>query len=574
MQIFITVKVVFNMLYDVCYVEKCGGFNKMADEEACCGLLAALTAIYIYLSVIYYFFVYVFEYILYSAALIMAAWILYNFSKACVRCYKRELPGASEIKPTGTQPAYKQYFFRQVYFDLRDITKENYATNTESIKHFFNLIKANLYDGDKTKLIVTWPIGLSLLIAILLAIVFGGGAYILVTLLHISVALLSFLGIIIGSILLIGIENLNMARNRIFFACPNCYEKYLLPTYICDKCGVKHTKLVPGQYGLLKRECECGNNLETLFFNGKNKLEKICPICSNHLNRETGTAINVHYPIIGGQSSGKSSFLVASMIVLNEMSEKEIIDLSFPEDSDENQFKAFESDFKNGIAMVKTVAVDKPRAFLFEIDKKVNKKPPYLIYMYDAAGEIFENLDSLRLHKYYSYVSGIVFLIDPFSIRAVKRQYEAELSDHSKYIKPSKEKLQDIYARMIINMDEHKESRKIFSNGKYKMPIAVVITKSDVFDLDSTILNFDSDDMHCEQSQTDDNIASNQIRSWLYNHGEGNFVRGVESTFTHVRYFSCSALGRMPNETSSEEFIPRNVGEILKWLFSFRNIIT
>ena len=95
------------MIYDVCYFEKFGGFNKMADEEACCGLLAALTAIYIYLSVIYYFFVYVFEYILYSAALIMAAWILYNFSKACIRCYKRELPGASEIKPTGTQPAYK-----------------------------------------------------------------------------------------------------------------------------------------------------------------------------------------------------------------------------------------------------------------------------------------------------------------------------------------------------------------------------------------------------------------------------------------------------------------------------------
>jgi hypothetical protein len=538
----------------------------MGNDE-CVGI-AIVAAIYI--GAVVLFFQYIFVPVLYIASLIMAVYILSNFSKACIKCFKGQLPGASEDKPSGDQPAFKQYFFKKAYIDLRDITIENYKLNKESIKQFINTIKSKFFNEGATW--ATWPVGLAAFMAVPVAILVGVGIYLTVTFFHVMIVLSSAISIFITSMIFIGIENINMARWRIFFACPNCYDKFSMPIYFCPTCNAKHTKLVPGQYGITKRKCECGTLLPTLFFNGKNELLKNCPKCNHQLSSETGMAINVHYPIVGGQSTGKSSFLVASMITLREMSEEEGFSLTFPKE-DRVKFEKFETDFKTGIAMNKTVVQDKPRAFLLNIDTKVDKKPPHLIYMYDAAGEIFENMDSLRLHKYFEYISGIFFLIDPFSIHVIRRKYESELLNYSKNIGPSKEKLQDIYDRMIINLGEHKENRKIFfSDGKYKIPIAVVITKSDAFDLDNTIKNINSDNMELE-NQIDNDITSNQIRDWLYNIGEDNFIRGVESTFANVKYFSCSALGRMPNEISNKEFVPKNVESIIKWMFSFRKII-
>ena len=541
------------------------------EEDDCCGIVVIIGAIALYIGALYLFFRYVFIYVLYIAALIMAVWILVNFSKACIRCIKRELPGATDIKPTGSQPAYKQYFFRQAFIDLKDITLENFELNKESILTIIEGTKETLFEEERT--IFTWPLGIAIFIAIPFAIVLGGAVYLIVTAIHVLVVLLSASAIVMAAMVFRALEYLNMARWRIFFACPSCYERFSMPIYSCPDCNAQHTKLVPGQYGIFKRRCECGNLLPTLFLNGKNKLPSKCPNCNHPLTAEAGVTINVHYPIVGGKVTGKSSFLVASMLVLSEKGKEEGVELSFPEEKDKGKFERFETNFKTGIPPDKTVADVKPRAFLVKLQQEEKKKPAHLIYMYDAAGEIFEDMDPLRHHKYFEYLSGIFFLIDPFSIPVIKQEYEAELSNYYKNVSPSEEPPHAIYDRMIINLEQHKGQKKVLlQEGKYEIPIAVVITKSDAFDLGSKITSLNPELFNAGKNKTEEDIFSEQIRDWLSNNGQGNFVRSVESMFTYVKYFSCSALGHMPDDTSDRPFTPKNVDAAIKWLFSFRKV--
>lgn len=536
------------------------------EGEECCGIVGILALVGVYLVGLYFFFTIAFIPILAIAAAIMTGLILINFSKAFHQVIKEGSQAVEE--PSGDQPAYKPYFFHQAFIDLKNITKRNYELNKESINKIIEEIKSRLFSEERT--LYTWPIGLALFVAIPVAIIVGGAVYLLITAIHVSIVLIAIAGAFGIAMLFRGIEYLNMFRWRIFLACPTCYEKFKLPIYSCTDCGAKHTKLVPGQYGVFKRKCKCGNLLPTLFLNGKNKLPSTCP--NGHpLTEDIGVSINVHYPIVGGAMSGKSAFLVASMLVLSEKSENEGFDFSFPEKKSEDTFIKSKDNFKKGIPPEKTAVEDKPRAFLVKMQKKEGRRPPHLIYIYDAAGEIFESLDSMRIHKYFEYISGIFFLIDPFSIPVVKKEFDSELSDHSEAIKPSTEDPNAIFSRMVTNLEQHGGQK-----GKYKIPIAVVIAKSDAFGLENKIrgthLALPSEE---KKQPSEKDIESEKIRTWLNNNGQSNFVRSVENMFENVKYFSCSALGHMSvtESDSGTEFTPLNIDAAIDWVFSFRKVL-
>lgn len=532
----------------------------MADDNdsICCG---GIIVIAVYLAVIYLIFAYLFVPALCVATIIMIVYILYNFSKAFSTGIKQENP---DDPSQNAQPAYKQYFFRKAFADLKEITRENYALNIESLKGLWHKIKAAFFKG--TQAWVAWPIGLAAILAIPVAIIVGGAVYLVVTLLHI----LTVLGVATGVLVLAGtlrtVESFNMARQRIFFACPNCYHKFPIPIYQCPNCDSEHTKLIPGQFGLLKRKCQCGTLLPTTFFNGRNKLPSKCPECHSPLTSDVGVAINVHYPIVGGAASGKSSFLVASMLELEKMGESNQYSLSFPEKADEMSFLKAKRDFEKGARLLKT-ATDKPKAFLAKIQSDNTRRASHLLYLYDAAGEAFEKLDRLRPHAYFEYISGIFFIVDPFSIPAVRQEYGDLVESHLDRVNPSGEQPQFVFDRMFNHL-EQQEMLKDWK-GRFKIPIAVIITKADAFNIHESIMQTE-----LEQPDKDpDTIASDKVRQWLLKCGQGNFVRVVENSFTHVKYFTCSPLGRLPDEESTTSFIPMGMDEPIKWLFSARRIL-
>ena len=59
-------------------------------------------------------------------------------------------------------------------------------------------------------------------------------------------------------------DRLYRSIKKISTSCPNCQEKFALPTFVCS-CGAKHTYLIPSKYGTLIRKCSCGRKLKTTF---------------------------------------------------------------------------------------------------------------------------------------------------------------------------------------------------------------------------------------------------------------------------------------------------------------------
>jgi hypothetical protein len=284
------------------------------------------------------------------------------------------------------------------------------------------------------------------------------------------------------------------------------------------------------------------------------------------LSQDIGVAINVHYPIVGGGSAGKSTFLVASMLELEKQSKQGGFTLSLSEKSDIQAIEKARDSFSKGIILDKTTTY-KPKAFLAKLQKDGSKKqPPYLIYMYDAAGEIFEDGERLHQHVYFEYINGIFFLIDPFSLPVVHQEFEQELVKAGERIKTSREQPKDVFDRMVNHLKQHKELKK--QKDRYTIPIAVVVTKTDAFGLESKISQVPE-----QKGKSPEEVSSEKIRSWLINNGEGNLVRSIENMFASVQYFSCSAFGHVPDEKSPEAFIPKKVWAPINWIFSYRKIL-
>lgn len=146
-------------------------------------------------------------------------------------------------------------------------------------------------------------------LAMVAVIIFGSAITAVITIINI-VVLLFFMAIVyLGFTVIWLVDRLYLTRKKIFTACHECKEKSLIPTYICPKCGAKHTNLTPGVYGILKRTCNCGEKLPTAFFNGRKNLEAECPNCGHKLTDRESRPICI--PIVGGRSVGKTAFITA-----------------------------------------------------------------------------------------------------------------------------------------------------------------------------------------------------------------------------------------------------------------------
>ena len=99
--------------------------------------------------------------------------------------------------------------------------------------------------------------------------------------------------------------------------------------------------------------------------------------------------------------------------------------------------------------------------------------------------------------------------------------------------------------------------------GQIDTPLAVVVTKADAFGLEAQIGAARATPLPGPVSE-DSSEESQHVRHWLKEHGERNLVQCIEHDFRTVRFFYCSALGRLPDGTASP-FVPRGVLRPFGW---------
>lgn len=466
------------------------------------------------------------------------------------------------------QPAKKSYFFGKGYADVGNTIKGAWQRNFDSICKFIENI-SDADDSDWREFILALIVNGLAMIAV---IVFGSIITAVVSIINIAVVLAIMIVIYIGFSLIWLTDRIYLIRKKIFTACHECKEKSLIPTYICPKCGAKHTNLTPGVYGILHRTCTgetansyCGEVLPTTFFNGRRNLKAICPHCATSLaDRES---VPICIPIVGGRSVGKTAFITAfSKEFIDEVAPVKSWEIEFYNDAKAAIYKEIERDYLTGSTRMTDRAQDINKAssvsFSFFV-KGAEFRPERLVHVYDIAGEVFTDNSENEMQKQYEYCQGIVLMIDPFSIPAVRYRCEAQLAPKD----IAGIGRADINGIMDSFLNKLREVTGLSDMKMSSVPLAVVIGKIDSAGLMAEIGDkavrakmIAEPDKFTDYYDTQDFLC----RKFLRDNGMESFLNNIELKFNDNRFFSCTAIG---HTRDGGQYNPQGVLPPMQWLF-------
>jgi hypothetical protein len=354
---------------------------------------------------------------------------------------------------------------------------------------------------------------------------------------------------------------------HISYDCPHpCYRREPLPIFLCSQCPAEHRWLRPNIYGIWSHRCQCTTKLCTIEHFGRSKLIRICPNCRNPLNGDIGQGSNIHLPIIGGPSAGKTHYITAALdALICNYTAMYNYRFSFIDHRHELNFQANVRQLAHGQSLAATPEITPPA---YTLKMNVPDVPvPKIMYIYDAAGEAYNANEQTHLQTYYRYVHGLIFIIDPCAITPFRLKYEQQINAISSYLRPCASEIMQVHDRMMLQLEKTRGLRK---QRRYQIPIAVVVTKVDALGLEHEIgAEAARNLMHNDHSyMTEGEAIHKLVQDFLRGYGQSDLLRNLEYHFSTVRYFSCSSLGRLPVQTDSSNFIPMRVLDPLAWLLS------
>jgi len=317
-----------------------------------------------------------------------------------------------------------------------------------------------------------------------------------------------------------------------------------LPIYLCPGCGAEHGRLVPNEFGTFHHVCRtCGTKLPSTFFNGRGALTSKCRSCGRPLAREHTESRTFAVALAAGPSGGKTAYAVA---LLTELVERAFpsrgLSVRFLSPEERQEYEHARRLFDEGTPPAKTV--DPLRR---AVDLLVTKgTDAATLYLFDVAGEAFDSEERLGEAGFHEYLSGLLFLIDPFSLPAVRVRHADALAAGGAGLAASESVPLDTLGRILNTLEQ---SFGLAPGAKWPHAVAVVLTKMDAFG---------------------GALAGAPARELLERWDQHALLRQLERRFARVGYFACSALGRTPG-TRPGAFEPRGVREPLEWLLEGRD---
>ena len=473
------------------------------------------------------------------------------------------------------QPAKKSYFFEKGYLDLWNTVKGAWTRNLDSVSVYKDNITAAPGSGGKIKVVGQIVINVMAMVAVL---VFGSLLTVGLSLLNVAVLLLFMLFVYIGFTLAWAADRVYLLRKRIFTACHECKERMLIPTYLCPKCGVEHTSLTSGVYGILRRTCTgiggagCGQVLPTTFFtvvDGKRRRDHaaICanPDCKAPLTDRESVPICI--PIVGGRSVGKTAFITAfSHDFISKVAPAKGWGISPYNSAKQQIYNRILSDYSTGDTTLTERQTDITKASSVSFSFFVNGpefEPDRLVHVYDIAGEVFTDNIENEMQRQYEFCHGIVLVIDPFAIPDVRARLESQLTPEDVAGIGTAE----IGTIIDAFLNKLREVTGLRDNEMSATPLAVVISKIDSAGLfmefsPGKIKAMMAQDPERYNNQTD--IQDYLCRKFLKDNGMGALVNSVNLRFRNNRFFPCSAIGHTRNAGA---YNPKGIMQPMEWIF-------
>ncbi len=458
------------------------------------------------------------------------------------------------------QPAQKSYFFGQGYKDIGTAIRTSWNRNAITAKSY--------YDKYMDKGLMSFK-GVYNLFCALSVVSFGTVFFALISLVMLSVVSVFFVLVYIGFSAAWLFDRGYLAKKKIFTACNECKCKSLIPTYLCPKCGAQHTNLTPGTYGIWKRTCNCGEKLPTTFFNGRKKLQAICPNCllegkTTYLNDRESRPLCV--PVVGGRSVGKTAYITAfSKKFVEFVAPQSGLEVEFYNSAKEEIYSEIKADFAHGSTRMTARPQDitKSSSISFSFFVKHKKlKPERLMHIYDIAGEVFTDNNENEVQRQYEYCQGIIFMIDPFSIPTIRAKYDSLLTPQDK----AGIGKADINGIINVFINKLREVTGLSDRKMSKVPIAIVIGKTDSGKLSDEFseekieeLEFLNSTEKIERCDAVDYLC----RKFLRENEMESFVNAINMKFKTNRFFAASAIG---HTRDAGAYNPKGVMEPMEWI--------
>lgn len=450
--------------------------------------------------------------------------------------------GRARRQPLDPEPAFQLYVLGQLQADLAaalDHAWHEMLRFRESCVRF-----AERYQGGWTT-----PLAWGVLAGGYLAPVVGAALGMIV-----AAPILLVAGILIaGAWIMVGILRLvEAARRRIrrtAYECPHDHERFSLPVYVCPGCGAEHRQLVPGRWGIFRRECACEQvALPTTVIGGRQRVPQRCP--SGHpMSGLIGYAETLRIALIAGPRAGKTTYLAGAMLEFEAMASEKRLAVDVLEESS-GAYRDVVGRLRSGRLPEKTQISGNP-ALVTEVQGDDRSR---VLYAYDVAGESYQSSDDVRSLRFLEVPSGLILLVDPFSIPRVAEEHREELEAAQDAVRPSPEEPVRVLERTVAALVEG-------GADPTEIPVAVAIGKTDAFGI------------RAEIEALRPTAGDEAPKAWLEAKGAGNFVRAVEGEFKQVRWFACSALGRIPGGQDQRPFEPEGATAPLLWLLAKRGVV-
>lgn len=446
------------------------------------------------------------------------------------------------------QPASKNYFFGKCYKDIFHVMGRTWYTTSRPIvnefrrlqsRNAFAIIFSLICDLAVFPIITVSILAINLVVSIVLLI----SSFV--------IAIFVFTGYIVT----LFFDWVFCLFKGIVNHCPNCQKKFVLPTYLCPKCGAKHTALRPSKYGIFKRKCNCGTKIPTTFFNGRQKLTAVCPACNTKL-KDGGEHIEIVIPVVGGPSAGKTCFISMAILQLEKVAAKNGLSFAYSPTAYDD-YESNKQSLQHGYPPIKSTDM-RLKYYQFYLTPH-GKKLKNLISLCDVAGEVYGDNEAIGKQIGYKNADAFLMLIDPLSITKYRKELGSSV-DLSKY-GASEKPLDEILTTLISTLEN---MHCISSRTEIKTGVAVVFTKCDIPGLKEQI----GQDAIRKYRQLHSNKtiydATNEVcEKFLIKYEEENFLNSLKSKFSNIQFFTCSALGHVANGSA---FSAESVEDPVLWV--------
>ena len=432
-------------------------------------------------------------------------------------------PGTAE---NGPEPAYRQYFFGPALRDLRQVVMLGEQRARARVETHADRINTSTFTAPRISVIFTWPIGVTLWVALVAGAAAGAllGAVLAAVHAFIVISVQATARACTGVMRAVDALVLH-AKGIHGMKCPWCYEKNSYPAYRCA-CNRLHHDIRPGRYGVFRRRCECGDRIPTLILLGSYRMNAFCVYCNRQMSDETGRYRESVLALLGGTAAGKTRLMAAMLVALEELARSPDsgsgVEVTLANAETRDAYEVFSAVLDDdGHILATTGALPHARSVKLRTGRHTR-----LVHIYDPAGERLVDRDRADQLRYLETARSFLFVLDPMSVPGFWDSLtEADRSTLDRTL-ASRVHPQDVFDRAL-------QRTIAMGTALRKSLLTVAVSKTDLVEHTKLFDGCRDDD--------------EWVRWWLTRQlGLGNLVRSMDSEFREVRFFFTSAVTVAP----------------------------